>query len=291
MGPMLRFTAGRRAACVKGTVFFRQPNVRKNMRFLEQFRLIFGGEDVPLELAEQGITTDAMKKVRAQVEEEAAKPPRIALLGETGVGKTSTINALFNEGLPISHERSCTKTENEVIGKVGEPIVFVDLPGVGEDVEADEAHFATYARVLPSVDIALWIIKADNRAISNIQRAIQRLVEHKIVDPARLVFAINQVDLVQPGAWDEVINQPSVEQETTIKARREDIVAKIRRVVPLANEHVVAYSATKFYNLERLVHAMVKACEKRRGWLLSERAACADFNVLVRENDGQEGAP
>jgi predicted GTPase len=258
------------------------------MRFLEKFRRLVAGDRVPAELAEQGVTSEHLNMVRAQVEEAAAKPPRIALLGETGVGKSSTINALFNEGLPISHEKSCTKLETEVTGKVGEPIIIVDLPGVGEDVDADEEHFATYARVLPGVDIALWIIKADNRAMSNIQRALQRLVEDKSLDPKRLVLAINQVDLAQPGAWDEDINQPSVEQERTIDARRKDIISKVQRIVPLAEEHVVAYSAMKFYNLERLAHAMVKACEKRRGWLLFERVACADFDELVRDDDGQE---
>lgn len=260
------------------------------MGFLENFRRFLAVEEVPRELSEQGVTAEVLKAVQKQVEEEAAKPPRIALLGETGVGKSSTINSLFNEGLEVSHTKACTKIETEVIGKAGEKIVIVDLPGVGEDLEADEEHFSTYARVLPGVDIALWIIKADNRAMTNVQRAIQRLVEDKALDPKRLVVAINQVDTVQPGAWDEVINQPSVEQEVTIEARRKDIVSKIRRIVPLADAHVVAYSATKFYNLELLVHAMVKACEKRRGWLLSERAACADFNALVREDDGQEEA-
>ncbi len=260
------------------------------MIFLEKLRRFLAVEEVPRELAEQGVTAEALKAVQKQVEEEAAKPPRIALLGETGVGKSSTINSLFNEGLEISHTKACTMIEREVIGKAGEKIVIVDLPGVGEDLEADEEHFATYARVLPGVDIAVWIIKADNRAMTNIQRAIQRLVNDKVLDPKRLVVAINQVDTAQPGAWDEVINQPSVEQELTIEARRKDIVSKIRSIVPLAEEQVVAYSATKFYNLELLVHAMVKACEKRRGWLLSERAACADFNALVREDDGQEEA-
>lgn len=258
------------------------------MTLLNAVRRLWATDEVPDELASAGVTPEDIGKLREQFEEEADKPPRIALVGETGVGKTSTINALFNKGLEISHGKACTKEEAEVVGSRGGTIVIVDLPGVGEDLDADEAHFEKYARVLPTVDLVVWILKADNRAMTNVQRALKRLVADKSLDPRRLVLALNQADQVQPGEWDVTINLPSEEQEATIEERRKDVLEKVQKVVKLANDQIVAYSAKTFYNLDPLFVAMLKACDERRSWLLHERADCADFNSLV-QLDAEEG--
>lgn len=261
------------------------------MSLLKSVRRLFAADEVPADLASAGVTLEHMRELGKRFEEEAAKPPRIAFVGETGVGKTSTINALFNKGLEISHSKACTKEETEVVGSRGGPIVIVDLPGVGEDLEADEAHFTTYARVLPTVDLVLWILKADNRAMTNVQRALQRLVADGALDPHRLVLALNQIDQVQPGAWNAEFNIPSVEQEATIEERRKDALTKVGKVVKIGDDQVIAYSAKTYYNLDDLVVAMLGACDERRKWLLYERADCADFASLATIDMDREMTP
>jgi len=238
---------------------------------------------VPAELASAGVTTETLATLSASLDAEESEPPRIALIGETGVGKTSTINALFGKGLEVSHTKACTRIEIEVIGERGKPVRVFDMPGLGEDVDADEAHFETYRRVLAEVDVVVWIIKADNRAMTNIQRALSRLVKEGTLDVRKLVVAINQVDLLQPGEWDKAVNLPSAEQEETIGLRRRDIVEKMQRVVELPARQVISYSARTYYNLENLLEAILAGCDETRRWLLHDRAACADFNALVDE--------
>lgn len=41
--------------------------------------------------------------------EVQAKPPTIRLVGVSGVGKSSTVNATFKTRLPVSHTVACTK--------------------------------------------------------------------------------------------------------------------------------------------------------------------------------------
>jgi len=251
---------------------------------LEKLRTWLEGKlpgELPEEALRQGLTPEALATVRGQFVAEEAKPPRIALIGETGVGKSSTINALFGHGLEISHTRACTQIETEVTGMRGRPVHVFDMPGLGEDVDADEKHYDTYKRVLPTVDLIVWIVKADNRAMTHIQVALERLLKQAILDPARLVVAMNQVDLVQPGTWDPLINLPSPEQEATIRARRDDIMQKLQKVVNLADRQVVAYSATTYYNLDELFESMLGACDGTRRWVLNDRADRADFNSLV----------
>jgi hypothetical protein len=206
------------------------------------------------------------------------------MIGESGVGKSSTVNSVFGANLPISHTGACTRTDTEIEIKLeaGRRLRVVDLPGLGEDLEADKVHMGTYARVLPQCDVILWIVKADNRAVAHIQTALRRLSRKKILDPRRLVVALNQVDLLQPGEWDRTINQPSAQQEETIAARRDDVAAKIRSAVRrVPDRQIVAYSALRLFNLELLLEALLLACDERRRWVLHVRAKCADFNALI----------
>ena len=112
-------------------------------------------------LAKQGIddsTIDSMmKQVEAKINEEPS--PRIAFIGFTGVGKSTTLNALFNAGQPTSDIRACTQKEAEIIGDVSKytgskgSVIVYDMPGLGEDRDADKRHIETYKRVLPIVDL------------------------------------------------------------------------------------------------------------------------------------------
>jgi hypothetical protein len=255
------------------------------MRLIRKFLALLSGEEVPPELRAMGITREQMRQLKAEAEKAANTPPRIALIGETGVGKSSTINALFSAGREVSHTEACTQAAHEFryAGSKGE-ILVVDMPGLGEDVEADKKHLETYRQVLPTCDLALWVFKADNRAITNIQSSLKLLVDEKILDPHHLVIGLNQIDLVQPGSWDTSINMPSEEQEASIAARTRDIEQKLRRVCPLPDNRVVPYSATKGYASEPLLQAMLDACDRKRQWLLVERADCADFKALVDPN-------
>ena len=51
------------------------------------------------------IPQEDFDRIIADINLQIAKepPPRVAVIGETGVGKSSTLNALFNAGQAISH--------------------------------------------------------------------------------------------------------------------------------------------------------------------------------------------
>jgi uncharacterized protein len=225
---------------------------------------------------------DIRKELEHQI--RAEPPVRIALIGLTGVGKSSTLNALFNSGAPISHTRACTQEAleyetdvNEYEASEGRKIHVFDMPGLGEGIKQDKVHIKTYARVLPDVDLCLWIFSAINRAITPIQTF---LMDYGHLTPT-LVFGMNKVDLVQPGAeaWNKTLNLPSPDQEKNIEDREEDFREKLRECH--WDGEVVSYSAEKRYQLQELLTQMLLAASDKRRWVLKQAAEVADFEDLV----------
>lgn len=220
------------------------------------------------------------KLVKQKREEELSHPPTIALIGKTGVGKSSTINSLFNISLGVSHSESCTQkaTPTRFSNGKGEIIIY-DMPGLGEDEEKDEEHKLEYKRILPQCDVVLWIMNVADREMSSQQIYIREIMTYL---EGRLVICANKADMVHPENWNTMFNVPSDEQNDILEKRITDIRKKLLKVVPSMNEEVIVYySATKRYRLDVLFGAMLAACPKHRGWVLNDRIELADFTELI----------
>lgn len=238
-------------------------------------------------------------KLRAEFETERAKAPRIAIIGKSGVGKTSTINALFATRLHVSHVIGGTVKPHEIAVDAGSvanrlkgkkikgakgDLLLYDMPGLGEDIDKDQEYKEHYAEVLARCDVAVWVMAAHERVIGHDQYLIREVVSAanpEVIE--RLVIGLNQVDLMQPGHWrDDGSNTPSQTQRTSINQKVEDVTKKLTRVVPgLTAGKVIPYSAKRRYHLEHLFNAMLAACPNPRAWVLDSRASIADYRELI----------
>lgn len=158
----------------------------------------------------------ASERILQQINQLTHYEPVIGIMGKTGVGKSSLCNALFaSEVSPVSDVVACTRAPLQFNLQVGESVMtLVDLPGVGESSLRDTEYAALYREQLPRLDLVLWLIKADDRALTVDEHFYRKVIgeayRHKVL------FVISQSDKVEPTSGGEKL---STEQKQNISRK------------------------------------------------------------------------
>lgn len=204
------------------------------------------------------VTSEQREQINSRISEIINYEPRIGVFGKTGVGKSSLCNALFGQDIcPISDVEACTRNTQEVILKMGNKgIKLIDVPGVGESTIRDEEYGKLYSKLLPELDLVLWLIKSDDRALASDENFYKNVVKPHIEDGKPFFFVLNQVDKIEPfREWNEEKHEPGPRQFQNIY-RKVDDVAKFFDIAP---SKVIPVSANEKYNLTKLVDEFVRA--------------------------------
>ncbi|WP_272670439.1 MULTISPECIES: GTPase family protein [unclassified Providencia] len=183
--------------------------------------------------------------------------PTIGLMGKTGAGKSSLINALFQSSLsPVSDVSGCTRhTQRFSMTMNNYTLTFVDLPGVGESIERDREYHQLYRNLLPELDLIIWVLKADDRAWSSDEQCYRFLTEQCGNQPKQFLFVLNQADKIEPcRQWDEVCQQPSPEQAVNLALKQQAVITAFKPHHP-----VMTVSAIENYQLTELAEQLIQA--------------------------------
>ena len=133
-------------------------------------------------------------------------------------------------------------------------IVLLDVPGVGESPERDKRYVRLYQSLLPNVDLLLWVLRADDRALTIDLHAWKDLVRPYQKKGSPVLIVLNQVDRINPvRGWDTEQKCPGPEQVAVLSGR----VEVVAREFAVPKDLIVPVSAVEGYGISALVEQVV----------------------------------
>jgi hypothetical protein len=179
---------------------------------VEQLELAVGLAEEHMEDDAFAAVVDATLRVRSRVG-HLGSTLVLALLGGSGAGKSSLLNAIAGERvastgalrphtqvplawIPETAEPSLTSLLDDL--SITERITHDGFPGLAildmTDVDSVEAgHRRTVEAVMPAVDVALWVLDPDRYADAALHRDF---LGPSASGADRLVFALNRIDTI-----------------------------------------------------------------------------------------------
>ncbi|MBE9610819.1 GTPase family protein [Chitinilyticum piscinae] len=210
-----------------------------------------------------------------------AQKLNLLITGATGVGKSSTINALFDT--EVARVGTSPEPETMDIAKyeLGNLVIW-DSPGLGDGKEADNRHAKGIISKLneldqngqPLIDVVLVLLDAGSRDMGTAFQLINEIVIPNLGNQTdRLIVALNQADMAMRGRhWDFEANRPQPPLSTFLDEKVTSVARRIKESTGVSVEPMYfsagykeGYECQHPYNLAKLLYFIVRnaPAEKR----------------------------
>lgn len=219
----------------------------------------------------------SLEQLKNLVEKLNQQKVNVLLVGGTGVGKSSTINALFDRETAKVGKGSTPETQEITFYELDNLVIW-DTPGLGDSPENDAKFKKMIAEHLnktdenniPIIDLVLLLLDAGSRDYSSAYTLISEVIAPNLGRDSdnRLLIAINKSDrALEPENWNMDENCPDDELlaflDDKVKTTRERILdASGLLITP------IYYSAgngkKKPYNLAKLFDLIMEKLPRKK---------------------------
>lgn len=250
--------------------------------------------DILSSIKDPAIAKEILNRIRA------AKI-NVLLVGGTGVGKSSTISALFQDyGNGQKSQAKVGQTASpetmDVSAHELDNLVIWDTPGLGDSTEKDFEHQRKIVDLLkktgpdgkPLVDLIFLVLDAGSRDFSSAYTLIKDVVLPNLdtADRKRLLIGINQADMALKGRhWDNKEGKPEPKLVERLDELVQTVKSRIKNDTDLDVEpiyYVAGYKdgdeVQKPYNLQKLLSFILERLPEKK------RATVAEHINQKQEN-------
>ncbi|MDB9495998.1 50S ribosome-binding GTPase [Spirulina major CS-329] len=190
----------------------------------------------------------------------------VVFFGKTGVGKSSTLNALFELNWPVDNAVACTRKPQFTDFKPSDHldvsyqnIRVVDLPGISESLIDDQKYMGYYKKWIPQADSLVWVTQADTRAYKQDEIFLKKL-NPLFKKSLFFIVALNKIDCMGIYEGDKPFDtdngKPSEDQIKLIPEKIDDIYTIFKNAIDkkiiFKKEQIIPYTSVHKWKLDIL---------------------------------------
>lgn len=192
----------------------------------------------------------------------------VLVTGSTGVGKSTTLNALFEKTVAkVGH--GVDPETMEVSSYIrGNHIQIWDTPGFGDGIEQDRKHAKKIIDLLNTriagddryafIDMVVVLLEASLRDMGTAYQLINEVIIPNLRDGKRIIIGLNQADFAMKGMnFDYDKNKPNDELKKFLDEKVYSIKRRIKEATGLDNVGIIYYSAETGYNVLNLLDLII----------------------------------
>lgn len=239
-------------------------------------------------MASEELTLGEKNERLSRLVQVRSKKVNILLVGATGSGKSSTVNALFD--MDVAKVGVGVDPETDSVDRYElENLIIWDTPGLGDSTKEDDRYNRFITEKLgeldengePLIDLVLMILDSSSKDLGTSYKVLNDIVIPCLGkdETERIIIGLNQADVAMKGHhWnaesntpDEVLLKHLKSKAASVKRRiKDETGVEINPIYYCAGYKEEGEAQCKPYNLTKLLYMIVKMIPK------DKRIALAD---------------